>query len=143
MTQGIVRTAPQQQNEVSTAHIYIPTYVYSKHGEVRSLPQSLRRSPQLHAGICWTGSYLTLSEGRAGLSGVVMCLWTCATCGISLSRGFSLCRGGRGADTVLGPYHGGRRPSIDDRLHSPTVIPPSALDKPSIMKRYHRRRTTR
>ena len=30
----------------------------------------------------------------------------------------------------------------DDRqvtsLHSPTVIPPSALDKPSIMKRYHR-----
>ena len=29
----------------------------------------------------------------------------------------------------------------DDSLHSPTVIPPSALDKPSIMKRYHRRRT--
>ena len=33
----------------------------------------------------------------------------------------------------------------DDRrvasFHSPTVIPPSALDKPSIMKRYHRRRT--
>ena len=37
--------------------------------------------------------------------------------------------------------HGGRRPSSDDSLHSPTVIPPSALDKPSIMKRYHRRRT--
>ena len=35
----------------------------------------------------------------------------------------------------------------DDRqvttAFSPTVIPPSALDKPSIMKRYHRRRTTR
>ena len=35
----------------------------------------------------------------------------------------------------------------DDRqvtsLHSPNVIPPSALDKPSIMKRYHNRRTTR
>ena len=34
----------------------------------------------------------------------------------------------------------------DDRkvatvFHSPTAIPPSALDKPSIMKRYHRRRT--
>ena len=29
------------------------------------------------------------------------------------------------------------------KLHSSTVIPPSALDKPSIMKRYHRRRTTR
>ena len=40
-----------------------------------------------------------------------------------------------------GRYHGGRRPSSDDSLHSPTVIPPSALDKPSIMKRYHRRRT--
>ena len=34
----------------------------------------------------------------------------------------------------------------DDRqvttvFDSPTIIPPSALDKPSIMKRYHRRRT--
>ena len=27
------------------------------------------------------------------------------------------------------------------RLHSPTVTPPSALDKPSIRERYHRRRT--
>ena len=36
--------------------------------------------------------------------------------------------------------HGGRRPSNDDSFHSPTVIPPSALDKPSIMKRYHRQR---
>ena len=42
-----------------------------------------------------------------------------------------------------GRYHEGRRPSSDDSLHSPTVIPPSALDKPIIMKRYHRRRTTR
>ena len=40
-----------------------------------------------------------------------------------------------------GRYHGGRRPSSDDSFHSPTVIPPSALDKPSITKRYHRRRT--
>ena len=38
-------------------------------------------------------------------------------------------------------YHGGRRPPSDDSLHSPTVIPPSALDKSSIMKRHHRRRT--
>ena len=38
-----------------------------------------------------------------------------------------------------GRYHGGRRPSSDDSL---PVIPPSALDKPSFMKRYHRRRTT-
>ena len=42
-----------------------------------------------------------------------------------------------------GRYHGGRRPSSDDSFHSPTVIPPSALDKPSIMKHYHRRRMTR
>ena len=39
-----------------------------------------------------------------------------------------------------GQYHGGRRPSSDDSFHSPTVIPPSALHKPSIMKRYYRRR---
>ena len=42
-----------------------------------------------------------------------------------------------------GRYHGGRRPSSDDSFHSPTINPPSALDKPCIMKRYHRRRTTR
>ena len=29
------------------------------------------------------------------------------------------------------------------QFHSPTVIPPSAVDKPRIMKRYHRRLTTR
>ena len=42
-----------------------------------------------------------------------------------------------------GCYHGGRRPSSDDSFHSPTAIPPSALDKPSIMKRYHHRWTRR
>ena len=42
-----------------------------------------------------------------------------------------------------GQYHEGRRPSSDDSFHNPAVIPPSALDKPSIMKPYHRRRTTR
>ena len=31
-------------------------------------------------------------------------------------------------------YRGGRRPSSDNSLHSPTVIPPSALDKPC---KYH------
>ena len=36
-------------------------------------------------------------------------------------------------------YTRDRRPSCDDSFHSPTVIPPSALDKPSITKRYHRR----
>ena len=41
-------------------------------------------------------------------------------------------------ETTRGRYHGGRRPSSDD---SPTVIQPSALDGPSIVKRYHRRRT--
>ena len=45
--------------------------------------------------------------------------------------------------TTWGRCHEGRRPSGDDSLHSPTVIPPSPPDKPSIMKRYHRRRTTR
>ena len=42
-----------------------------------------------------------------------------------------------------GRYHGGRRLSSDDSFHSPTVVPPSALDKPSIVKWYHRRWTTR
>ena len=41
-------------------------------------------------------------------------------------------------ERIRGRCHGGRPPSSDD---SPTVIPPSALDKTSIMKRYHRRRT--
>ena len=36
-----------------------------------------------------------------------------------------------------GRYHRGQRPSSDNSFHSPTVIPP----KPSIMKRYHCRRT--
>ena len=44
---------------------------------------------------------------------------------------------------IRGRYHGSRRPSSDDNFHSPAVIPPSALDKPSIMKRYHCRQTTR
>ena len=44
---------------------------------------------------------------------------------------------------IRGRYNGGRRPSSDDSLHSSTVIPPSALGKPSIMKRYHRRWTMR
>ena len=45
-------------------------------------------------------------------------------------------------DTELtrGWYHRGRRLSNVDSFHSPTVIPPSALDKLSIMKRYHCRR---
>ena len=42
-----------------------------------------------------------------------------------------------------GRYHGGQQPSSDDSFHSLTIIPPSALDKPSIVKRYHRRQTTR
>ena len=42
-----------------------------------------------------------------------------------------------------GRYYGGPRPTSDDSFHSPAVIPPLALDKPSLMKRYHRRRTTR
>ena len=40
-----------------------------------------------------------------------------------------------------GRYHGGRQPSSHDSFHSPTVIPPLALEKPRIMKHYHRRRT--
>ena len=42
---------------------------------------------------------------------------------------------------LWGRCHGGRRPSSNDTFHSPTVIPPSALDKPSITKRSLRRRT--
>ena len=41
----------------------------------------------------------------------------------------------------LGPVSWRRRPSSDDSFHSPTVIPPSALNKPSIMKRCHCWRT--
>ena len=41
-----------------------------------------------------------------------------------------------------GQYHGDQRPSCDDSYHSQTVIPPSTLNKPSIMKHYHRRRMT-
>ena len=40
-----------------------------------------------------------------------------------------------------GRYHGGRRPPSDDSFHSPIVISPLALDKPSIMKCYYHRRT--
>ena len=40
-----------------------------------------------------------------------------------------------------GQYYGGWWLSSDDSFHSPSVIPPSALDKPSIMKHYHCRRT--
>ena len=40
-----------------------------------------------------------------------------------------------------GRYLGGRRPSSDDSFHTPTDILPLALDKPSITKRYHHRRT--
>ena len=43
------------------------------------------------------------------------------------------------APTVMGL---GSIMEADDSFHSPTVIPPSALDKPSIMKRYHHQRTT-
>ena len=54
----------------------------------------------------------------------------------SHSKGWLCCK-------IWGRYHGGRRPSSDDSFHSPTVISPSAPDKPSITKHYHRRRTTR
>ena len=46
-----------------------------------------------------------------------------------------------GQQQAWGRYHGGRRPSGNDRFHSPTVIPLSSLCKPSIMKRCHRRWT--
>ena len=54
---------------------------------------------------------------------------------------FDSCTHGRTHTPTRGRYHGGRRQSSDDSFHSPTVIPPSALDRASIMKRYHRRRT--
>ena len=47
------------------------------------------------------------------------------------------------AAKIRGRYHGGRRPPGEDSFHIPAVIPPSALDKPSIMKRYRRRQKTR
>ena len=42
-----------------------------------------------------------------------------------------------------GRYRGGRRVSSENSFHSPTVISPLALDKPSFMKRYHRQQTKR
>ena len=51
------------------------------------------------------------------------------------------------ADTYLLGSPGAGIVEADDRqvttVFSPTVIPPSALDKPSIMKRYHRWQKTR
>ena len=38
-------------------------------------------------------------------------------------------------------YHGVWRPSSNNNIHSPTVSPPSTLDKLSIMKCYHHRQT--
>ena len=52
-------------------------------------------------------------------------------------------RRGQGSWQIWGWYHGGRRPSSDDSFHSPTLIPPLALDKPSVMKHYHNWRTMR
>ena len=63
----------------------------------------------------------------------------CQTSGRSATR-VAVCKW---CDPSKGRCYGGRRPSNDDSLHSPTVIPPSTLDKPSVTKRYHRRRTTR
>ena len=66
--------------------------------------------------------------------------------GASGNRTPRICHSRKGHHThiankaVWGRYHGSRRPSSDDSLRSPTVILPSALDQPSIMKRYHRRR---
>ena len=42
-----------------------------------------------------------------------------------------------------GRYHGGQRRSSDNSFHSPTIVPPLAHDKPSIMKHYHHQWTTR
>ena len=68
---------------------------------------------------------------------------TCSHAELEAADGTSCITQPQCVGTVVnwGRYHGGRRPSSNDSLHSPTVIPPSALDKPSIMKRYHRRPT--
>ena len=63
---------------------------------------------------------LVYLPGEKGQGGIIVSWWRC---------------------TSRGRYHGARRPSSDDSFHSLTVIPPSALDKPSVMKRDHRRRT--
>ena len=65
---------------------------------------------------------------------------TVFTCKLLSEQRSLLCMGSHQEES-RGRYHGGRRPSSDDSFHSPTVILPSALDKPSIVKRYHRRRT--
>ena len=93
----------------------------------------------------------------------MLCLWFCLTLPLPFSSVYSthvfstslvVIEGGCETKLFLssspasvtvtdtsGRYHGGRRPSNDDSFHGPTVIPPSALDKLSIMKRYHHQRT--
>ena len=51
---------------------------------------------------------------------------------LSWESEFSACGLSDDYDT-MGRYHGGRRPSIDDSFHTPAVIPPSTLDKQSIV----------
>ena len=82
---------------------------------------------------CWHGGplFVTISKYRASRD--IKTAFRCAACGWFDPAS--------SVQVTWGWYHGGRRPSSDDSFHSPTVIPPSAPDKPSITKRYHRRRT--
>ena len=54
-----------------------------------------------------------------------------------------LWRANSSAQSTHLPTYGGRWSSSDDSFHNITVSPPSALDKPSIMKCYHHWRRTR
>ena len=104
--------------------------------EVKDTRTHLLFSHDMLTGCCRSGGSPQAAEGRGGGGGQ-------PPQDIQRQDPPSSGRQSLGCVALLpwGRYHGGQRPSSDDSLHSPTVIPPSALDKPSIMKLYHRRRT--
>ena len=55
-----------------------------------------------------------------------------------MELGFGQCDAAA-ATLLAGIIEADARQMTVDSFHSPAVIPPAALDKPSIMKRYHRR----
>ena len=75
-------------------------------------------------GTCYTVPVVLSTKG-------VLCNW------FRMPRNFGAGLCGWGITSISTVYESwGRRPSSDDSFHSPTVIPPSALNKLSIMKCY-------
>ena len=97
---------------------------------------------------CKNGAVIAVSRREISLQAVVYCLFFSGARSTKLSDARQVSPASLNIVILVdilpgtwGRYHGGRRPSSDDSFHSPTVIPPSALDRPSILKRYYSRRT--